>query len=240
MCVTLSNGTVLRIPKSVEREYVLKQPKPDHVNNYAHLVLELGMIYAYFLELCHTPDRSRLLALLKMMLVVMKANNPRAKYPLEILRLLVQQYSLLPQNTACMVLQSSFVNTSGRRKGYKPADLQMEHIVKIQKKHMNQMYSKKTVPNIYHRSSALAGMHDISNVYDIETEVVKRTSGHTTRSSDIDELCIMDDLHELKPFTIISGRKHNHFPAVSKSLLNVLDGAKFAQWFASHKSLFKL
>ena len=238
MCVKLSDGRILKIPKSTDREYVVSPPKPDHVNNCAHLVLELGMIYAYFLELCHTPDRCKLLGLLKMMMVVMKSNNSRAKYPLEILRLMVQQYSLLSQNIACMVLQSWFVNTSGKQKGYKPADLQMEHIVRIQKKHLHHMHSRKTVPNIHNRSSALAGMNDISNVFDRETEVA-RTGTHTAKEADIDELSIMDDLHDLKPFNIIPGRKHNHFQGVPKSLLNMLDGAKFAQWFKNHKSSFK-
>ena len=114
MCVKLSDGSILKMLKSTDREYVVSPPKPDHANTYVHLVLELGMIYAYFLELCHTPDRCKLLGLLKMMMVVMKSNNSRAKYPLEILRLLVQQYSLLSQNIACMVLQSCFVKTSGK------------------------------------------------------------------------------------------------------------------------------
>ena len=127
--VQLRNGKTVRIPKSVHKECVIGQGKPDKVNHYAHLVLELGMIYTYFLRLCHTPDRDQFLALMKMMLIVMKTNNTKAKYPLEILRLLVQQYSLLSKRSACMVLQSCFVNTSGKPNAYKPADLQMEHIV---------------------------------------------------------------------------------------------------------------
>ena len=76
----------------------------------------------------------------------------------------------------------------------------MEHIVRIQKKHLHHMHSRITVQNIHNRSSALAGMNDISNVFDRETEVARRTGTHTAKEADIDELSIMDDLCDLKPF----------------------------------------
>lgn len=100
------------------------------------------------------------------------------------------------------------------------------------------MYSNKTVENVNKRSSAIPGMYDITKVYDTETNTVNRTSKHSTKAPDKDEMSMMDDLRELKPFQIIPGRQHMHFCTTPKSLLNNFDGANFANWFTNHKSKF--
>lgn len=87
---------------------------PDKIKDSSHHVLETGMIFYYFIELVKSSDRNRLLGLAKMMMLQLKSRNLKAKYPLELLRLLGQQYSLLPIQEACQVLQACFVNTKGR------------------------------------------------------------------------------------------------------------------------------
>ncbi|XP_071109877.1 uncharacterized protein [Haliotis cracherodii] len=111
--IELSNGSVLHLPVGVYTE-TLKQHEPDKVNDYAHYDIETGTIFYLFLELIETPERDQLLALFKMMMMIMRRRNLFAKYPFEILRMLIQQYSLLPLREACQVLQSCFVNTKGQ------------------------------------------------------------------------------------------------------------------------------
>ncbi len=83
------------------------------VKNYGYCILEAGYTEQYLFEVTKYPDHDNLLPIFKMMMFQMKAKNPRAKYPLELMRLLVQHYSLLPMKQTCQVLHSLFVNNSG-------------------------------------------------------------------------------------------------------------------------------
>ena len=116
---------MIRIPIQ-QPEEVHGRPQSDMMKNY-------------FPTLIKTPDRARLLGVCKMMMTVLKANNTKAKYPLELLCMLVQQYYLLPLQEACQVLQACFVNIKGFKDSHIAADQQMEWIVKINKAHIKQM-----------------------------------------------------------------------------------------------------
>ena len=126
MEVPLDNGSTYRVLIAPQRIETVKAEKSDHVKTYGHHVLEVGLTLKYFLELMKTPDHMKLLGLFKLMMVQLKARNTKAKYPLELLKLLLQQYSLLPLKEASAVLQACFVNTDGEVNSHIPADLQME------------------------------------------------------------------------------------------------------------------
>ncbi len=168
--VTLANGNVTQIPVSKTRKLVRVD---DRVHKYGTLVLELGMVFEYLLLICHTPDRARLLAVVKMMVKIMKANNTNAKYPLDLLRLLVQQYSLLSQQEAHLSLQSCFVNLKGKENSHRPADHVMEGIIKEQKAMLKHMGSNRSAETIEKRSAAIPGIKKIAENYNNVTEVLK-------------------------------------------------------------------
>ncbi len=231
----LGDGTYAKIPISTENVHLVGGDERDKVSDYGHLTLELGMLTEYFNKLTHTPDRDRFLALLKMWMVVLKANNNQAKYPLEILYTLMQQYSLLPKQEACLVLQLCFVNTHGRENTHRPADVIMEGNIKTYKKHIKHMYANKTHSNIEKRSSAIAGIQRIGANFDEQSQVVARTSKHSTRGVALDEMTIMDDLRRLRPFNKVPGRCHRHFKDIVPSMVQLFDAQKFRAWVYQHK-----
>ena len=236
--VQLGNGKVIRIRNKVMRREIHRQLDPDNVKNYGHLTLELCIIFMYFLEMMKTPDRSRIMGLFKFMLLVMKANNRKAKYPLELLRLLVQQYSLLPLDEAFAVLHACFVNTKGRPDSFVPADQQMEWIVRQNKKHIKHMFSNKNTEYIECKSSSLSGIAEISKNFDSKAAVLVRAKRHNRKDVTGDELTMMDDLRQIRPFHHQAGRSHESFPRVNKSLKDELDGQNFHSWFMSKKLTF--
>ena len=168
-------------------EVVISTPKPDKIKDYANLVLELGTQFSLLLKLCKSPSREKMLPLLKMVMVTLKANNPLAKYPLELLRFFVLQYSLLSEKDARQMFHQCFVNTKGHANSYVPCDLVMEWQVRDQKRHIKHMFANKTESNILARTTALGGIEKIAKNYDIDAGVRQRSKGHKALSAAGDE-----------------------------------------------------
>lgn len=213
----------------------------DKVKDYAHYVLETGFTLKYFLEISHYPDRDSFLGICKVMLIQLKALNPHAKYPLELMRFLVQQYSLLPLNQAQQVFQSMFVNLkSNKYNEHEFADKVMEWQVKTNKRHISHMHSNKTKSNIINRTAALAGFHEIANNFDQTAGVVIRAKKHSHSESACrpDNLVIMRDLRTVRPFSHKENRSYKQFPSIVKSPKIKLDASKLKQWFYDRKGVF--
>jgi hypothetical protein len=83
----------------------------------------------------------------------------------------------------------------------------MEFIVKEQKRHIKHMFSGKSTKNINRRSAALCGLSDVSANFDKSTNVLIRATKHKEVSSLDDELLIITDLREIRPFSHIAGRR---------------------------------
>ena len=84
-------------------------------------------------------------------MTVFKSNSNNSKYALEIHRFLIQQTCTLSEKEAAGIVQGMFVNTSGKKDGHIPADLQMEYVVKTIKNTLNiciQINRKTTLQSI--------------------------------------------------------------------------------------------
>jgi hypothetical protein len=115
----------------INKATTTSKPVADYVQNYAHMVLEMGLVYKELLDVCKTPDRSRIVRLMKQCMVLFKAKSNNSKYAVEVHRFLVQQLCLLSELEAHEVVYSMFVNTKGHAHSHIPADLQMEYLVKL-------------------------------------------------------------------------------------------------------------
>lgn len=67
-------------------------------------------------------------------------------------------------------------------------------------KHIRHMFSNKTKDNISKRTKSLSEIQIISDVYNLESNVIKRSKHHKNKDADSDEAIIMEDLRKLKPF----------------------------------------
>ena len=51
IAVKKADGTTLLIPIGMAMDQIHEERKPDFVKNYAHMVLETGMTFRYFLHI---------------------------------------------------------------------------------------------------------------------------------------------------------------------------------------------
>ena len=237
MTLALPDGQAVSLHLT-QPEVVIAPPKPDKVKDYARLVLELGTQFFLLLRICKTASWDKMLPLLKVLLLTLKANNEQAKYALELLRFLVIQYSLLSEKDAAQMFDQLFVNTKGLADSHVPCDLVMEWQVRDQKKHLKHMFSNKTEANILARSTALGGLEKIGKNYDDVIGVRARAKRHNKLSALCDERLLIEDLRGLRPFRHNPGRAHRQFPQVKPTITDLFNGAKFHQWFHKHKNVF--
>ena len=221
------------IPHGTGLIQTVHDKQPDKIKDYGHLMLEDGTTFTYFLEMVKRPNRENMLALLKMMMLQTKGRNIKAKYPREILRMLVQQYSVMGLKDACQVFHACFVNVDGKEDGHVPADLVQEWQVRESKAHIKHMFSNKSESNIEHHTAAIPGIHAIAQNFDAQAGTIIRAKKHRQKDSKEDELKIMNDLRNLKPFQHTEGRAYQQFPNIPKSFLQKIGNCSLQTWLES-------
>lgn len=211
-----------------------EQANPGHsdgVQAYGQRVLEVGMLFKGLVMLCKLPDRSTYLSLSKLLLQVLYAHSQKGKYTLEILRFLVRQNLVMSPCEAHETFHGLFVNTRGTIDSYIPCDLQMDVIVKEQKRLLKHMFAGKTPQNIDRKSSALSGTTDVAANYDATTGVIVRSTRRAHVSSVSDEKLIISDLRTIKPYIYNEGRLVVGLRTiVSKSGLCSLPYSNYLKW----------
>lgn len=230
--VTLPNGMTFLIP--IFNNVDVQLPT-DGKYDYGIVVIELGLLFIEFLDVCKTPDRQRLLTVLKYMMMAFKINNNH-KYALEILRFLCFQQSSYSLRLAHQAVHGLFVNNKGFLDSSIPADLHMEHNVKKIKSMLNELGSNKSQDVIVKRSKSLAGIDSIAHNYDEKTNVIKRAQHHKYKSAKEDELKILGDLSDIDIFNKRPGQKFEHFENFRAPFLSRLDKQKFISWIELHKN----
>jgi len=177
---------------------------------YAMLVLEMGLLFENMLQAIKVPNRPRMLRTLKLVMCILKAKSNNSKYADEILRFLVQQLYTLSERDAHEVFYGMFVNTRGNIDTHIAADLQMEHIVNIFKRHIKHMHSNKTEKNIARKSESIAGVSAIARNYDNSSHVAVKAKKHSNRSSTEDELIMIEDINSIHTFSSEVGDSDNN------------------------------
>ena len=86
------------------------------------------------------------------------------------------------------------------------------------------------------RSGAFFGTDEVTNNFDKETAVIKWAQKHKTLSSVEDEMKIMKNLRQERPFIETPGR-HSSFKKEPKSPVVKLNFDDFTLWIEKHKTL---
>jgi hypothetical protein len=79
--VTMPDGTL-----QIKHVQVFHHVDDNYLYNYGRNVLELGLLFTELEDCCRLPDRDRLLAILKCMMVLFRGHSTLAKYNLELFR----------------------------------------------------------------------------------------------------------------------------------------------------------
>ena len=83
----------------------------------------------------------------------------------------------------------------------------------------------KTTIAILRASQSVAGVYEIKWSFDKATNIHRVSQTHSARSSVEDELMMLQDLKKLRPFRVVSGRCHTHFPDIAISTTAILERA---------------
>ncbi|WAR12560.1 LOW QUALITY PROTEIN: hypothetical protein MAR_026740 [Mya arenaria] len=167
-------------------------------------------------DIVKKPNRERLLLLMKCLMLILKDHNNKSKYALE----------LLSQQEANEVVYGLFVNTGN---SIIPADLQMEHLVRLTKGHLRSMCSN----TILWPKEAMPSLEWTNHV-----SCINRSQKHKRLSSIEDEKKILKDLRVTRPFLKTAGRKANSLkrrPKHPEAKLNMDD---FIKWIEKNKLKF--
>lgn len=143
--------------------------------------------------------------------------------------------SLLDLKTAKETFHGLFVNQKGKADTNIPADLHMEHFVKEIKEHLKSLHANKTESIVQSRSSAIAGMRQISANCDKTTQVLYRAKRHSTPSSEEDELNIIHRLLRVRPFENNDGRSLQCYTKPLKSPLANINFVHLQEWIRGHQ-----
>lgn len=142
---------VLSVGKKKVNGTYIEETCPDVVQSYGTVLLELGLVFIELYYIVKSPNRERLIRCMKYLMLIMKSHNNKSKYALEILRFLCQQLALLSPKEPSEAAYGLFVNTGTT---IIPADLQMEHLVRLTKTHLRSMCSNVTDQSLVKRRSA--------------------------------------------------------------------------------------
>lgn len=161
-------------------------------------MLEMGFAFKFLLLNVNIPNRDRMLPCLKYFMCILKANKNNSKYALEILRLLATQQSLLDEKSAHETFYGLFVNTQGKFDSSFGSDLQMEHRVRLTKKHIKYVHSDKTEKTLVKRTAAFARMDKIASQFDMKSDCIIRSQRHKIPFAKEDEKSVIVSLSRIK------------------------------------------
>ena len=97
------------------------------------------------------------------------------------------------------------------------------------------MGANKMAKAILRASQSGVGVHEIKWSFDKATNIHRVSQTHSTRSSVEDELMMLQDLRKLRPFRVVSGRYHAHFPDIAISPTANLDVGELFTWLERPK-----
>lgn len=79
----LPDGTQIKVHIPLSNQHkasTTNQNTKDDVYKYGVLVIELGLMFLEFQEVCKSPDKARLMTVMKCMMMMFKTMNNNSKY----------------------------------------------------------------------------------------------------------------------------------------------------------------
>ena len=198
------------------------------------------MLKNYFLiadlkEAVRDGNGHRINQLHKQLLHHFKTDPGYNAYGIEMFISIMQNEVLLSEEEAYQCTWAATANWSGGIGKNLEIDLMQENRNRDLKKLIKNMGANKSEKATERASKAVGGIRKSMQNFDAQVTIHAKSSAHSHKSSSSDEVKILKDLHDLKPFTCKSNRKHNSFPDMSSNPLNDLDDNKFKEWLKRHK-----
>ena len=206
----------------------------DGVSHHAVNLLNSFMLLADFKDAVASGNGQYLSVLHKQLLVHFYSATGFNEYAIEMLINIMQTEILLSPAEAHRCMWAATVNWSGGPQKNVEIDLFQEVRNKDMKTMIKSMGANKTEKAIERASKAAGGVKKIVEAFEKQVAIHRRSSQHSHRSSDRDEMMILEDLRSLRPFHQVSGRKFDSFEGISHSPTS-FDEEKFVAWIKKHK-----
>lgn len=207
----------------------------DHVKEYSLSLLRYFFLLASFKEAVRNGDGESLAIFHKVLLKHFKSDPGYNAYAIEMLINIVQNNVFLSEAESHCCKWASTANWKGGPGKNMEMDLLQENSNREVKKYIKGMGANKTDKSIERMSRAAGGIKSIIENFDLKMGIKEKQSSHSHKKSTTDELKVIEDLQKLKPFTNVSGRKHDSFPSASSNLFASLDNETFTKWLKKHQ-----
>ena len=153
----------------------------------------------------------------KRLLLYFKSSNSFTKYSIEMFTSIAQIEAIVSEEMAERLTWGCFVNWHGGEGKNIANDAAQEICNDSSKDVVKGMGANKTTKAILRASQSGAGVHEIKWSFDKATNIHRVSHTHSARSSVEHELMMLQDLRKLRPFRVMSGRCHAHFPDIAIS-----------------------
>ena len=207
----------------------------DYVENYALSVIFCTFILLELNDTAAEGDGERNLINQKVLLTIFKSLGAYSKYAIEMFVSIAQMECMLSEKLSNEVKWGFFSNWRGGAGNNIEDDKAQEICNRLSKQAVMRMGANKTIENIQTVSRATSGLKMVIENFDKISSTHHVSSKHTTRSSKDDELSMVNDLMQLKPFDHEDGRCFRNFPMIQRCPTKYLDIAEFHCWLDRHK-----
>lgn len=205
----------------------------DRVQEYAHELMTLGMLYLNYKDAIREGDGPRIINTWKCLLPIFIASG-RRNYSVEILLALYNYYFVLTPRQASQLVWSRFVNTQGLPGHNKPLDLHMEHLNRICKGCISGLGANKTAKAISRIGNAIGPLQEVLDNFDTGVLHVDVSGHHNITSCTRDRNMIIKELMtSASVFDELMGRFHHSFRTF-RPLLSKLPKKKYEEWIKQH------
>jgi hypothetical protein len=184
----------------------------DKVQCYALKLLTYGLFYLEYSDIIRKGvGVICCLRCWRYLLFIFK-HAQRKNYSIEALNLLAQyQFWLTPRQSA-QLIWSRCVNTDGIPGRNIPADLHMEHLIRICKLAVANLGSNKSSAGLIHTGKCIGALDKILCNYDKELNISEHLGIHSVARSDKDKSILLQHLIQANVYKHFKERKHSCFP----------------------------
>ena len=157
-----------------------------------------------------------------------------SKYAIEMFVSIAQIEWLLTARLSKEFRTGFFCNWTGRKTRNIEDNLAHEIYNNISKNALEHLGSNKPIQTIDKICRTTCGIKENRDNFDGTTKIHKSSTRHTERLSHSDEIEMIGDLLEFKPFSFESGRLHENFATIKSSASRYIKIVEHHIWLNTH------
>ena len=205
------------------------------MKNYALCFSYLSSFFVQLIDTTKEADGDRNLINQKILLIIFRFLNSYSKYAIEMFVSFAQIECLLTSRLSKEFRWGFFCNWTGVKTRNIEDDLAQEIYNNISKNSVvKHLESNKSIETIDKICRATSGIKEIRDNFDSTIKIHKSSTRHTERSSHSDEIEMIGDLLEFKPFNFQNSCLHENFATIKYSPSRCIKIREHHIWLNTH------